>query len=121
MSADGVLTLRIVRTAQTFVGNPTWFLPQWNDTNRNGIGYALNRFERKNVRLPVSAHGPTLIIESNCAPACIGGVYCNATLASTSINTVDSTCASGYNQTAYDQCCQVTNRTNCVFASRELM
>jgi hypothetical protein len=114
VSSDGVLTIRIVQTAQTFVGRPDWFLPSWDSPDRGGPGtFALNRFERKGIRLPVSAYGPTLVVEANC-PAT--GAYCSGVLQSTVTRTVDNVCPRGFTQRSYDRCCSTANST-CVYAN----
>jgi hypothetical protein len=106
VTANGVLTVRIIQPAQTFVGTPNWILPTWNTTDRGGTGtVALNRFERKNVRLPVAQVGPKLVIEANCIAT---GAYCDAAVSPTAAATVDSVCATGFSQRSYDRCCSDT-------------
>ena len=111
VSPDGVLTFRIVQTPQQFVGNPNWFLPSWSDLDRDGEGWALQRFERKGVRLPLLEYGPYLEISASCGGS---GAYCAGNIEPTVLSTVDAVCPPGYVQTSYDQCCM---GSNCVFAN----
>ena len=115
ISPDGVLTFRIVQIPQTFVGNPDWFLPSWDDLDRDGQSFALHRFERRGVRLPIAEYGPFIQVAATCGGS---GAYCSGTIASTAEATVDAVCPSGYVQTSYDQCC---SGSNCVFANGQAL
>ena len=111
LSEDGILTFRVVQTGREFVGNPNWFVPSWDDIDRNGVEWILDRFERKGVRLPSAKTGPYIEVVANCGGA---GPYCTEALAPTVELTVDSVCPVGYTQSAYDQCCSTSG---CVFAN----
>jgi hypothetical protein len=98
VSNDGVLTFRVVETSPKFVGNPDWFLPSWTDRNIDGTGFALDRFERRGVRLPRDSYGPYLVVEADC-PA--SGAYCTQSSSATN----DNVCPDGFEQVSYDTCC----------------
>jgi hypothetical protein len=99
---DGVLTIRIIQTPQTFVGIPEFFLPQYSDKGRNNIGTALNRFERDGIRLPEYSDGPNLQIIADCVPS---GAYCSEIPPPYKTNV----CPNGYIQTAFDTCRHIAN------------
>lgn len=99
VDANGVLTVRIIQTPQSFVGNPDFFIPTYEDTGRpGGTGWTLDRFERDGVRLPRMEYHPKLLISANCSG---GGSYC----ADTNLHDYQpQVCANGQTQTAYDTC-----------------
>lgn len=101
VDSNGVVTFRIIQTPKTYVGNPDWSIPQWDDVGKWGNGYAIDRFERDGVRLPIMAYGPWLTLDADCS----GGVYCSSTPA-----TYEPTvCSPGYTQTGYDTCTSTSN------------
>lgn len=104
---DGVLTFRIVQTPKDFMGRPEWFIPSRTDPGRDGIGQAVERFERAGVYLPKSTYGPEYSLEAeNCGGT---GAYCG-----TAPSYNPDVCPNGYQQVAYDKCCA---GNDCVFAS----
>jgi hypothetical protein len=103
VDSNGVLTFRIIQTPKTFVGNPDFFLPQWNDEGKWGSGYAIERFERDGVLLPKMTYGPYLSLDADCLSS--DGISCTATPATYA----PSVCPSGYTQTGYDVCTSVSN------------
>jgi len=95
-SNTGILTLRIVQFNKLFTGAPDWTIPTWGTPDR-GDWFALDRFERKGIRLPMSAYGSSLTIE---ATTCMD-IYCAKNTA-----TADDVCPPGQTQESYDRCCQ---------------
>jgi hypothetical protein len=76
-SKEGLLTLRIIQTPQTYVGTPSWFLPKYTDIGKWGNGYAIPRFERGGVLLPGLNYGPWLDLVANCPASATNSVYCS--------------------------------------------
>lgn len=110
---QGVITFRIVQTAQNFVGRPAWFLPTRDDLGRYGDGYATSRFARAGVYLPSVAYGPHLLLQAdNCGGS---GTYCTNTAPAYN----PDICPSSYTQLAYDRCCRVDNSLECIYANGE--
>jgi len=103
-SATGLLTFRIIQTPKNFVGRPEFFLPSYNDNGKRGQGYALGRFERDGIRLPIMGYGPYLTLEANCATDS-SGVYCNNSPPVAEVGV----CGSGFVQTGYDVCTSVND------------
>jgi len=106
----GILSVRIIQFPQTYTGRPDWFLPNATDVGKWGSWFAVDRFERNGVYLPILTYGPWLNITANCTAS---GPFCselpsNATL---------PVCSAGYQQVAYDKCCSITNSTMCVYAN----
>jgi len=106
----GILSVRIIQFPQTYTGNPNWFLPKATDTGKWGSGFAVERFERSGVYLPMLTWGPWLEIAANCAAS---GPFCSQL----PLNVTLPVCSAGYQQVAYDKCCSITNPTTCVFAN----
>jgi len=106
VDSNGLLTVRIIQTPQSFVGDPNWLLPDNNTPGKWGNWYALDRFSRNGVFLPRMAYGPWLDIQANCQRS---GAYCAKKPNDISIDV----CPQGYTQTAYDKCC---NPTTCLYA-----
>ena len=125
LSPEGVLTFRIIQTAANFVGRPDWFLPSWDDPGRNGEGFALDRFERKNVRIPVQGYSTSLEVEASCNSGGILGFitellnldndpYCDGSIQA---HEVDKVCPNQYSQVSYDKCCRIDDVNECIFAN----
>jgi hypothetical protein len=111
VSSDGVLTFRITMMPSMFVGNPTFYAATWDDPNRSGTWYALDRFERAGIRLPRLAYEVGVSLKaSNCGAS---GRYCARVSASGT--SADAVCPVGYTQVSYDKCCDVSG--SCVFAN----
>merc|ERR1712190_220851 len=107
VDSNGLLTVRIIQTPQTFVGDPDWLLPDYSTPGKWGNWYALDRFSRNGVFLPRMAYGPWLEILADCPKS---GAYC----AEKPVNDmIIEVCPDGYNQVAYDKCC---NSGSCVYA-----
>merc|ERR1711982_259875 len=100
------LTVRIIQTPQSFVGNPDWLLPDYSTPGKWGSWYALDRFSRNGVFLPRTSYGPWLDILANCQRS---GAYCAKKPNDMSIDV----CPQGYNLVAYDKCC---NPSTCLYA-----
>jgi hypothetical protein len=110
VASDGVLTFRLIMSPAMFVGNPDFVLPTWEDPNRSGTWFALDRFEREGILLPRGSYGiSTTMKASNCGGS---GNYCAA--ASADATSADNVCPPGYDQVAYDKCC---SGTTCVYAN----
>jgi len=106
---QGVLTFRILQLPKTFVGRPEFFFPQYSDEGRDGFGFALERFDRDGVFLPMYAHGTHLILDADCSTS---GAYCSQTPPPYEPNV----CSTGYIQTAYDTCTSASNPSMVMFA-----
>jgi len=106
VDSNGLLTVRIIQTPQSFVGNPDWLLPDYSTPGKWGSWYALDRFSRNGVFLPRMSYGPWLDILANCQRS---GAYCAKKPNDMSIDV----CPQGYNQVAYDKCC---NPSTCLYA-----
>ena len=107
---NGLLTIRVVQTPSGFVGNPSWFLPTYDDIGKWGNGHALPRFERGGVLLPKMSYGPYTEIQASCGGS---GAYCSERPPSVDQSGV---CPNGYTQTAFDACCAISNPSQCVYA-----
>jgi hypothetical protein len=94
---NGVLTFRVIQNPRTFIGRPDYFLPQYSDPGRDGLGLALDRFERYGMRLPVFGYGPIIGITAECPST---GAYCTEVPP----NYMPEVCPDGYAQIAYDKC-----------------
>lgn len=112
-SDAGLLTVRIVQTAQTYLGDSEWFLPTYESTGRWDDTFSLPRFERGGVRLPMSSYGPYLEILAECSISSTNWAYC----AQLPPNLDPDVCPSGYVQVAYDRCCINSSPKDCVFAN----
>jgi hypothetical protein len=108
----GILSVRIIQFPQLYTGRPNWFLPKDNDPGRYGW-YAVDRFERAGVYLPIYAYGPWLSIDADCA---VGTGDRTPFCAGYPLNTPLPVCSTGYQQVAYDKCCSTTNPTVCQYA-----
>ena len=110
-TTTGLLTIRITMYPATTTGSPTWKLYDFDDKNFDGTDFALRRFERDGVLLPIAAYSDTFIeIVADCAK---NGAYCaQAPLVSSSY---DRVCSDGYVQVSYDKCCTV-NGSSCEYA-----
>jgi len=105
----GLLTIRIVQTPRGFTGNPGWKLWDFNMPGKWDDGYALGRFERDGVLLPMPTFGAYLELEANCGGT---GPYCSGFTPSPE----PIVCNSGYQQVAYDKCCLTNDMSVCVYA-----
>lgn len=114
VDSNGVLTFRVVQTPSGYIGRPKWFIPNRTDSGLNGIGFALDRFERSGVFLPRSSNSH-MRIEATCGGS---GPYCSAPRVLASYE--PTVCASGYQQVAYDSCCSLSDTNACVYASQLL-
>ena len=109
VSANGAVTFRVIQTPKAFVGRPEFFLPLYTDEGKNGLGVALERFERDGIRLPVFTDGNYLLLEADCPSE---GSYCSGTAQSYD----PDVCPTGYVQTGYDTCSLTANPTSKIFA-----
>jgi len=111
-SLTGLLTIRIIQTAQNFLGfvsDNVFIKPDYDTIGKWGNGYALGRYERNGVRLPQQAYGPYLEITASCFPN--DGTYCTGTRQTINMDVCDP----GYNQVAYDKCCD--DNGDCYYAN----
>ena len=102
VDANGVLTLRVIQNPHMFTGRPGFFLPQYTDLGRNGLGVAVERFERYGMRLPRFTYGPTIVISADCPSK---GAYCSVKPQPY----MPTVCPAGYSQIAYDTCRLIKN------------
>eukprot|EP00591_Stephanopyxis_turris_P000730 CAMPEP_0195512014 /NCGR_PEP_ID=MMETSP0794_2-20130614/4132_1 /TAXON_ID=515487 /ORGANISM="Stephanopyxis turris, Strain CCMP 815" /LENGTH=1294 /DNA_ID=CAMNT_0040639729 /DNA_START=53 /DNA_END=3934 /DNA_ORIENTATION=+ len=110
VDSNGMLTLRIIQSPKTYTGSPEWIMPDLNTIGKWGKGYAIGSFSRGGVTLPTMGYGPYLEIRANC-PGGNDGVFCAAIPQDVS----PQVCEDGYEQVAYDKCCQVGDSSVCVF------
>jgi hypothetical protein len=113
---NGVLTFRLARIRFQDVGNPNWALPNYTTPAhfpRNV--WSLLRFERDGVRLPVRHNGGKYQIQAKCPNDTVDSPldgYCPE-----NVPVYDpDVCPAGYEQVAYDSCCQINDKTKCIFA-----
>lgn len=107
IDSNGLLTVRVIQTPQSFIGDPEWLFPDYDTPGKWGSWYAVDRFSRNGVFLPKFTNGPWLDILADCPRS---GAYCSEK----PINNMSfDVCPQGYTQTAYDKCC---NPTNCLYA-----
>lgn len=113
---DGVLTVRVTAVSKEYVGNPDWLIADWETPSRWYDSFtALRSFERDGIRLPNGSEG-TLLIQARCpsdddfSPK---DGYCPE---SVKTDYDPDICPAGYEQVAYDKCCQVSNSGVCVYA-----
>merc|ERR1712157_347249 len=109
VDSNGLLTMRIIQTAQSFTGNPDWIPPNYDTPGKWNSWYALDRFSRGGVYLPKLSWGPWLDIKADCSRS---GAYCSQM----PTRTLVEVCPQGYTQTAYDTCC---NDSECIHANDE--
>lgn len=107
-SNSGLLTIRVVMFPKAFTGAPNWQLWDFKTSGKWGSNgdFALDRFERSDVLLPIAADGPTLKIAADCNRQ---GAFCRAT--PPAVNPV--VCSAGFEQVAYDKCCRASNLNDC--------
>jgi hypothetical protein len=110
----GILSVRIPQIPQTYTGRPSWFLPNDTDVGKWGTWFAVDRFERVGVYLPIFEWGPWLNITASCS-AGTGDLepFC-ATLP---MSVTLPVCSAGYQQVAYDTCCSIVNPSLCEYAN----
>ena len=109
VDSNGVLTFRLFQIARTWVGNPTWFgVPSYNMIARDGINFAVPRYERNGVIVPQSTQA-WFRVQATCNGT---GVFCDGTF----IDYDPNVCEAGYTQVAYDKCCSTSNPNQCTFA-----
>jgi len=112
-ASTGLLTIRIVMTAQSYTGRPDWELATWDTDGESWRGKALDRFDRGGVLLPKMAWGPYLVLSANCPSS--DNVYCNQSINTNAVEAeVDNVCPAGMDQVSYDKCC---GSSGCVFAN----
>ncbi len=87
---NGALTLRIVQPPPGWTGRPSWTVP---------VNVA---FTRDGISIPRFAWHPVLEIRATCTPSATQPRFCDGALP-TSEEPVP--CATGFTQTAFDQCC----------------
>ena len=112
--ATGVVTFRVITIAKNFVGMPEWILPTYETLDRNGVEFAIPRFERVGILLPKANDGPYLEITAGCTTSPANPTYC---LERPPQSTPVNFCPTGYVQVGFDRCCVGTDPTNCLFAS----
>lgn len=116
VDTDGVLTLRVVEFPASFVGNPNWFIPDYNSPGRNGYGKAIPSFSRDGVLLPQIPYGVSLEIRARC-PSDNNFSPTDGNCPESVFSSYDpDVCDEGYVQRAYDRCCQIGNDQNCIYA-----
>jgi len=112
MDSNGFLTVRIIMVPKNYAGDPDWIFPDMDTIGKWGQWYALDRFSRGDVTLLTFPYGPYLEIEADCPPSNSNSAYCNGT----PTNFEPIVCDSGYEQVAYDRCCNINDPTSCVDA-----
>jgi hypothetical protein len=105
VDSNGVLSFRVIQTPRLFVGRPEFFLPQYTDEGLDGIGLALESFERNGIRLPAFTYGNYLKVAADCPSS---GAYCSELPA---VSFEPDVCPDGYVQTGYDVCRRIINGT----------
>jgi hypothetical protein len=108
VDSNGVLTFRIVLSPHGYVGRPEWFIPSRTDAGIFG-GFAMRRFERSGVLLPMVSYGSHVVVATTCGGT---GPYCSGT----PVNYDPDVCPRNFQQLAYDYCCSAANANDCVFA-----
>jgi hypothetical protein len=108
VDSNGVLTFRIVMSPMGYIGSPDWFIPSRTDVGLFG-GFAMRRFERSGVFLPMVSYGSHLVVAAKCGGT---GPYCSGT----PLNYDPDVCPRNFQQHAYDYCCSAANSNECVFA-----
>lgn len=89
--SDGVLTVRIVQPPESWTGRPSWTVPV----------DPMTPFMRDGVRIQRFGWHSRLVISADCVASQSDQTLC----AGTAVTEEPTTCAAGYDQTAYDQCC----------------
>lgn len=115
VDSDGVLTFRVFMPPRKFIGNPDFFVPDYQ-TNPRGTDdiKALARFEREQVILPNPSLYSRLVIEADCRSD--DGIHCRDAI----IDYDPDVCESNFEQVAYDKCCHKSDNTNCVYANGQV-
>jgi hypothetical protein len=117
---DGILTIRVAELPSDFVGNPDYLIPDWETETRWGTSKTLFRWERDGVRLP-RFNFAFLHIQALCPSDSLSSPkdgYCSETVKE---DYNPDVCPSGYEQVAYDKCCQISDLDVCVFADGSLV
>jgi hypothetical protein len=104
---DGLLIIRIIQFSGGYIQNSNgWIFPQYNTTVPwNSNEFLINKFERGGVLLPMMSYGPYIQINANCGT----GTYCSQPPPSL----VPNPCLSGFEQVAYDKCCDSSGNCMC--------
>ena len=84
-----------------------WFIPDW-DTPGKDFEYAIPRFQREGVRVPIYDYFSSVTIEATCIG---GGKYC---VEDVSADYNPDVCPAGYSQVGYDRCCR-NGLTDCKY------
>lgn len=114
-SDTGFLTLRVIMFPETSTGEPEWKLYDFDDIRSNGGGYALKRYSRKGVLLPLSAFDQAHIsIVADCNTGGTNGAYCSQSTEN-NVN-LDNVCTTpGFIQVSYDRCCDPNDSSSCEY------
>jgi hypothetical protein len=119
---DGVLTFRMAQTAVSFVSIP-FRLPDYNSAPlKPEEMWAIQRFERAGILLPQRHVMNSYSIVAKCPSdtSWIGKGYCNEKVGNPSVPNWTynpDVCSIGYEQMAYDRCCQKSNLSKCQYAN----
>lgn len=108
VDSNGVLTFRLVQLPKDYIGDPNWFLPTLTQPGQNGLGYALDFWQRDGVTLPRVESGSSYTLTADCPST---GAYCTQSPPAYD----PDVCPSGYQQVAYDSCCSTTS-SQCIYA-----
>lgn len=116
VDSNGVLTFRLAQIRFSDVGNPNWALPNYTTPSYFSRDvWALLRFERDGVLLPVLHQQTSYQIQAKCpsddAASSLTG-FCSEPVPDYD----PEVCQMGYVQVAYDKCCQINDKTKCMFA-----
>lgn len=113
----GVLSLRIVMMSDQYIGNARtpFQVPHWSTPGKWNQNFALRRFERDEIRLPMFSSAE-IRVQARC-PSDIATSPKNGYCPEVIHNVYDpDVCPVGYVQVSYDKCCAFSDRNNCVFA-----
>jgi hypothetical protein len=110
-TTTGLLTIRVIMFPERFTGEPYWKLYDFDDVSKENGEYALKRFERDGVILPIRSNSNQRIeIVADCAR---DDAYCAD--APPSSNDYDDVCSVGLEQVSYDRCCEVGSASDCEY------
>jgi len=117
MSDNGLLTIRVIMSPQTFSGKPDWYLPDWDTPGKND-NFAIDSFSREDIIIPLSSYHNQLAIRAECA----GGTYCNTGIDSSPGTDLEreihfDVCPDNMGQISFDRCCDANS---CLYANGDV-
>jgi hypothetical protein len=119
---DGVLTFRMAETAMSYISIP-WTLPNYTSPPYKAEElWAIQRFERDGVLLPQRHTANSYVVTAKCpsdGSSFIDTGYCTELVGNPAVVNWEynpEVCPMGYEQKAYDRCCQKIDPSKCYYS-----